>query len=492
MKIKQSQKGCVRNVNSKQISTVRTVAKNSIWLLAGNVALRLIAALVVVLMVRALGDERFGQYSFAVAFVGFFTLIASFGFTTLLIRDIAKDKEQTSKYLNNVLSLKLVFAFVAFALLLMVSLFIDKPSLVKLIIYIFGIDLIISGFTEIMRSVFQAYELMEFDAITRIAEKIIWAALILLVIYNRLSLVNVALATLSATTIGLIVCYVLLKKRVEIGFEFNLPFWKKLIIDALPFAMTGLFAMIFFRIDIIMLSFITNDFVVGWYGAAYKIIDILATIPNIFLTALYPVFSRFHKEDQTHLSQGFALTVRYMILAAVPIVIGIFLLSDKIVFVFFGSGFANSSLALQILIFASLLSFINTPMFVMLNAIGLQKVTTINTASSATANVLLNLILIPSFGLQGAALATVVSEIIFFTLSYHQLKKRQYDPNIVKSGIKPVIAGVCMGAFIFLLHNWSIVFVIPLAAIFYFVMLFALREVSGQDKEIIKKVILRQ
>src|SRR4030042_6492674 len=119
------------------MTTAKRVVRNSFWLLFANIVMRFISAFVLVVLARVWGKEVFGQYSFAIAFVSFFTLIAHFGFSSLLVRDVAKNKSLAEKYLGNVISMKILFAIIALLLLFIVSFFINKPAFLRIAIYIF-------------------------------------------------------------------------------------------------------------------------------------------------------------------------------------------------------------------------------------------------------------------------------------------------------------------------------------------------------------------
>jgi len=311
-----------------------------------------------------------------------------------------------------------------------------------------------------------------------------------MVILGNLNLVNLALATLGASILGLVIAYIILKKKItNVYLEFDLLFWKSIIIQSLPFALTGLFSLINFKIDQVILSFMTTDAIVGWYSAAYKIIDMLAILPSILLTALYPVLSRYYQESKVLLKKSFHLALRAVIILCIPIVIGVFLLADKIIIILYGQDYLNSIGVLKILIFISLISFVNTPLFVTLNAIGKQKITMINTAFTALVNIVMNIILIPLWSLKGAALATIIAEITFFALSSYQLKKEGLPLGIINKALKPIIAGIIMGVVVLLLSNLSLFIIVPISAVIYFGILILLREFSKEDVGLIKKTM---
>jgi O-antigen/teichoic acid export membrane protein len=472
------------------MTTAKRVVRNSFWLLFANVVVRMISAFVFVILARVWGKEVFGQYSFAIAFVGFFTLVANFGFSGVIVRDVAKNKSLAGKYLGNVMSMKIFFSIIAFLLLFIVSFFINKPDFLRIAIYIFGLEIIISGFDGTLRCIFQAYEKMEYDALTNIIYKVLWAIFILLIIFNYPALVSVALATLASVILSLTITYfIVAKKFVAFKLQWDFGFWKQLILEAYPFTLIGLFSLINFRIDQVMLSFMRTDAAVGIYNASYKIIDMLAIVPSILLTALYPVFSRFHQDNKLLLKKSFNLALRYLAIACIPIVIGVFLIADKIIILLYGSGYLESISVLKILIFISLISFINTPLFVALNAIGKQRITMINTAFTALANIVMNSILIPIWGINGAALATIISELTFFALSSYHLRKTGFDLGLIKKFSKPIISGIIMIVAILLLINASIFIIIPVAAITYFAALILLREFNNEDINLMKTVM---
>lgn len=472
------------------MSTARNVFKNSAWLLSATVIMRVLSAFVIVMLARGLGTEGFGQYSFAMAFVAFFAVIANFGFHSILVRDVAKNKTLTQKYIDNILTLKILFGIVALFLIFIMSLFINKPEPVLIAVYIFGIEIVVGGFTDILRALFRAYENMKFDAIAQIIEKVLWAGLLLLVLFMKLTLLNVALAILLSSALGLAVSYFFVSKYItKVKFEIDTVFWKHIIIQAWPFALMGLFSLINFKIDQVMISFIKGDLILGVYSAAYKIIDILAVLPSLLLTSLYPVFSRFDAENKPLLKKSFDLALRYVIILSIPVVIGVFLLSNQIIMLLYGSEYINSISVLKILIFISLISFINAPLYVLLNAIGKQKSTMINTAFTALINIVMNLILIPLYSINGAAFATIIAEITFLSLSYYQLKKSGFKLGLLSKAIKPVIAGLLMAVMVFLLIKWSIFIIIPLAALLYFAVLFIFREFTHEDMELVRKVL---
>jgi len=472
------------------MSTSKTIFKNSTILFVATVFIKLLSFPVTILLIRYLGNIGYGQYAFAVAFVGMFSLISDFGFNYVIVREVAKDKTSAKKYLDNVISIKIILSLLMLILLGICSFFIQKPEIVKILIYMLGIELILTGFSAALRSFFQAYEIMWYDAVTKIIEKIVWVVLILLVIYNKLTLVHIGLALIISALIGCIITNMFIYKKISrFHWKFDKQLWKQIIIESAPFALTNVFVFIYFRIDSIMLSFMVGDAAVGLYSAAYKIIDALVLIPGILMTVMYPVFSRYYNENKTLLKSSFEKFMHYVIILIVPVVAGIYILADKIILLLYGSEFQGSIIALKILIFASLFSYLNGAMITLLNAIGKQKIGTLNTGVSAFVNVVLNIILIPLMSYSGAAIATVAAEASFFIMTVYFLRKYDYDLNYVNFIIKPLISTILMILSILLLKQNSIFLQILVGGIVYCISMILLRGITKEDLNLFKKMV---
>jgi len=472
------------------MSTLKRASRNSVWLLASNIVVKLIGTYTAVAVARYLGDVGLGQYSFAVAFVSFFAIFANFGFDALLTRDIAKNKDETQRYVGNISSIKILLSLITMLILFIVSFLIDKPMVIRILLWVFGLDIIINALKGTISSALQGHEIIKYTAISQIFEKAIWALVLIFIIRMDLGITSIAFGTMITTIIGSIYLFLIYKKRLgKIVLLSDKKFWKKLFIQAWPFTLTGIFLLIYWKIDLVMLSFYQTDAVVGWYSAAYRLLELLMIAPVVLMTPLYPVFSRLAKFDKAKLKDTFKLAVRYLLILMIPIVFGVMLLGDKIILYIYGKQFVNSVIALKILIFATLFAFINYPFLMLLNSMGEQKRGTFQTGISAVLNILLNLILIPMFSYIGASITTVIAEASFLTLSYIYIVKNGFRINFLSVIFKPLIAAIIMGIFIYFFSGLNLILLVICAAIIYVISILALREIDKHNFEMLRNIM---
>ena len=179
----------------------------------------------------------------------------------------------------------------------------------------------------------------------------------------------------------------------------------------------------------------------------------------------------------------------YMIVLAIPIVTGLFILSKKIILLVYGSQFSNSAIALQILGFSLFFTALNFLMGYLLNSIDKQKLFTITTGISTGVNIILNLMLIPSYGYKGAGFATVISEIINFSMLYYFTSKNKFSINILGLLIKPLIADMIMVLALYYLIGLNVIILAIIGAVIYFAVMFLIKGLGGVEIRLVKSLI---
>jgi O-antigen/teichoic acid export membrane protein len=146
------------------MNTVQRIAKNTAALFAAQFVVAILGLVLSIFIARNLGDVIFGKYSFALAFVAIFAVFSDLGYNTLLIREVARDKSQASKYLNNVISMRALLSLVLFALIAVTINLMGYPADTKNVVYLFGIYTLLVSFSAVFKVTFRAFERMEYEA----------------------------------------------------------------------------------------------------------------------------------------------------------------------------------------------------------------------------------------------------------------------------------------------------------------------------------------
>lgn len=472
------------------MNQVKSIFKNTSWLTISQVITSICAFLWTIIIARYLGVSDYGIVSFAISFTSLVGIVMDLGMSTYITREIAKNRNSVNKYFNNIFIFKLILAIILFFISGLILYLLGYPQWTILITLLFTIELIFMSMTVFLNGVFQAFEEVKYQAIGSILNSSLLLIGILITLGFDLGVVAIALSyTLSYF---IYFSYILLKYIQTFSFpkfEIDVKFIKRVLIESIPFGLTNFFYTIYFSIDIVMLSYISGDYAAGLYKSAYNIITVFTTFFVVYQAVIFPVMSKFFKESQNLIKISYELSIKYLLLIIIPISAIIFFYARPIVDLIYSNQYSLASTPVQILIWTVLFLFINGAASVLLNAINQEKTVTKIYIIAALFNVCLNLILIPVYSYDGAAIATVISEILITILTLYFISKTNYKPDLslLKSVIKLVICGIIL---IIILYNIkvSLYLAIPIGLAVYLLSLFLTKSIDEQDKYIIKEL----
>ncbi len=475
------------------MTTVQNIAKNSLFLLAGQVTGIVFGFFYFVSMARYLGVEDLGILSFALSLSIIIGLLGDIGFSSLMIREISRNQSLAPKYTGNIFLMKLLLAIITFGAIAIIMNFLDYSENTIEVVYIITLSNIFTNFTNIFYSVFQAFERFEYLSIGMILNSVLMLIGIFFAIGQNFGLIYFAFIYLIVNAIVLAYSFFFcLRKFIVPVFEIDWIFWKKTISESLPFWLNAVFVTIYFRIDMVMLSAITGDSAVGWYAASYRLIDALGFIPAVLMGIMYPVFSKFHINSKDNLEFAFKKSFKLLTIIAIPIGIGTTILAERIIILIYGVQYSPSVDALRILVWASVLSFFNYTPATYLTSTNRQRTLMIFTFIAAILNLVLNFILIPRFSYNGAAVATVFSEFVVGMLMVFNIHKSEnLLSSLMNITFKSLVAGVIMAAFLLVFHDYMLILLILFAAIVYFIALYIVNGFEEEDISLFKQILER-
>jgi O-antigen/teichoic acid export membrane protein len=250
------------------------------------------------------------------------------------------------------------------------------------------------------------------------------------------------------------------KKYIKSLAKVNWPASLALLKNGLPYFLWSIFGVVYYRIDSVMLSLMTPDVVVGWYGVAYNFFDVLMFVPNILSIAIYPVLARLTGTDGAEKTGTTQKSLDFVFIIGIPISILTCAYSEFIIQLLFGLGqYQHSVLLLQIFAIGLLLVYIDWVLGTALLAFEKQLQWSFVAFIACLVNIGLNYVLIPytqanaGNGGIGGAVATIVTE-FFVMLSAIYLAPREFFTNLrINVQIKGVASGVIMLATILLLRQ---------------------------------------
>ena len=455
---------------------------------------RILPALLFIYIARKLGDEDFGKLSFAYSFAGICFIVADFGLSTILIRNVSRQKELTREYVGNILVLKVLLSLICVSVIGIFILFTDYPADVITLLVAFGGVMFFKALIDFFCAVLNAHERMDIEALLKGTNHILLflsGIVVLVVGFGLFGLANMFLVVYSISSIiGFYIVYMCIEK---IRPCFNLRFWKYILRESFPLALTVIFTVIYFKIDVVMLSLIRGDnSEIGWYSAATRLIELAGVLPALIVSALFPIISSLYKASIESLENVFKTSFRYLLMIALPITVGTLLLSDRLIYIVYGKEYFKTIPALKILAISLIFIFVNYILMNILVAVDRQMTNAIMAGTCVFVNIVLNMCLIPHYGYLGAGTATVITEIVLFTLGLYYVAKYICKINIVAVVSKPLMSVTIMGTFIVLATaKLNLAFVIVLSALTYFTCLLLFRFFTKEDRMILMRLIRR-
>jgi O-antigen/teichoic acid export membrane protein len=483
------------------LSTVQTIAKNTIALFIGQAASYILSFFCIIYIARSLGPAGFGVLSFAIAFAGIFAVFGDIGLQQLSVREISREKSLASKYLANISLLKIPLAVVTFSLIALTINLMGYPRDTIIIVYLVGLSVILAAFTLVYYSIFQAFEKMEYQSIGQLLGTAVLLGGVFIAMKYNFSVVGFASLYLLSSTIVLIYCLTVTRLKFSAvikggtgPLEFDGSFWLQVIRKALPFGLIAFLVGNYLGIDSVILSAVKGNEAVGWYNAAYKVVLALVFIPSSFFAAIFPIMSKLYKSSLESLKLVYERSLKYMLILSIPIGVGITMLASRIVLQIFGVEYEASVIALQILVWSTVLIYIDGAFTFLLYSIDRQTTVVKVMIIAVIVNVILNTILIPAYSYVGASIAAVLSNVATLSTLGGILANTEYRLHLgsLINVAKVLVSCLAMLAFIRFASNINLFLLIIISALIYFLVLYVVKGFDRQDVAILRSLFARE
>ncbi|WP_295114696.1 oligosaccharide flippase family protein [uncultured Methanobrevibacter sp.] len=473
------------------MNQIKTIFHNMSWILISQIIASICGFIWTILIARYLGVHDYGILGFATSITGILSITTDFGISTHIVRHIATDYDSSPKYLGNAIPLKSIFAILTAILTLAILLILKCDETTIIVTLLFTLEMIIKSFINLMNGGFQAFEKGKYQGIGNTLLNAILLIFILLAIFSDWGLLGITLAYLISNIIALIYIYITFIRYVsKPHFEFDKTFCKKITMYSIPFAITGVLYSIYYSVDIIMLTNIIGNTATGIYNASYKLINVITLLYTAYTAVIFPVMSKFFKNDEKLLEISYEKSIKYLMLIMIPLAMSTMIYSTDLILLIYGPEYIDSAPTLSILIWTVCLLFVASPGNILLQASHKEVTVTKIYAIAAVFNIILNFILIPKFSFIGAAITTVVSDILIVIIQKYVIHKIGHKPNkkLYYDLIKIIVGTGILGIALYYL-NLNMWIALPVGIIIYFGTVYLLRVFDDEDMFIIKEIL---
>ena len=392
----------------KHGSLVRGI-KNSVLLFGGNAISAVISFVITVYIARLLSVSDFGSYITVISFVTLFGIFTDFGINTVIIREGAKNPEDTHNLIFSAMGLKYLMSLASMLAVILFALFTPYSFEVKALIVLMSITLLMGGIGSMFSAVFNIYQDMKYISIIQIAERTTFASFAFIFLIAGLGVPGVILAIIIAAFVSLMLSFVLSRRIHYYKLNFRPILDYTILMPAFWFGIAGLLGTVWQRVDTIMLSLLTNMTQVGLYTPAVNYVGIGDMAVLALTGAFFPIVSRTVHERRVS-KKELSKYLGYFAAAGLVIVAVTYAFGGELMILAFGPKYAESIVFINILIIGFAVNLVTIPTSLLLDATNNQKVHVLNATYLTGVNVGLNLILIPALGALGAAYATTISQ----------------------------------------------------------------------------------
>lgn len=448
-----------------------SVSKNIFWLSISRVVGLLLLFFAYTQLFRYLGPYGTGQYQFVLSMVTIFGIIIDLGISQYVTKKIAEDHSSAPKYFYNFLAAEVILAALVYGLLVLYVFARGYEPVVREAAMVAGGGLFLYGLTVPFLAVLSGFQELRKVAINNFVASLVNVVIILTAVYFEHYIVYLALNQGIASAFSLALYYRHVRAHIpglklrHVFNSFDFALLKKILRAAAPFALLVSFSTIYNRVDIVIITKLLGYTETGLYTTAYKLVDLTNFFPAVVSHSLYPALAALMAKKAFGEVRGvLEKYVRFMVAVALPLGIGGSLLSKQLVLVLTSGDvrFLPSSDVLAILVWAIVILFI----YVTANALVTSQLTkwaVIITGANVIINIVGNFLLLPHYGIKGAAIMTVCSEFLQGAFYFYFIKKNITDFKLLGQFVKPLLAAAVMGVVLWFVRDWSPL-LIPLEA----------------------------
>jgi O-antigen/teichoic acid export membrane protein len=443
----------------------RRIALNTVLLSATELLTRLVSLVLVIFVARRLGPGMMGIYAFALTFVNFFDIFVNFGLDRYIQREVGRQPDLAGPLFSQVFTLKLLIYLSSAVLIVILSLTIVEGELKRWVVWLLSLSLFFRTNIISSNSFFRAHQQAKYEALVVISFRLVYGGAGLTAILSGRGLLTLAGLELAAQAGACFLAWWLFIKKI--GNPFHRVNWRSLLDLARAtkdFLLIRVALTIFISLNTFMVSFMAGDVVTGFYSAALRLSSSFDFLPEAFTGAFLPELSRRCAQGWEAFGAVFRAYFKYLLIIGLGLAAVLGGLAEGFILLVFGPAFKPAIPTLGLLALVLLLDFTTLSLSNGLIALDRERRIVWIILAAAGLNFCLNLALIPVYRQNGAAAATLVSEILVLLLMLQAMGWRQV--RVLGLGgvmLRPLLAGLLTFGLGRALVAWQINFFAQLA-----------------------------
>ena len=434
----------------------KKIASNTLFQIASKAITAFISIFLIWILTKYLPIELYGSYNKVYSYLWIFAFLADLGLYTITIREISQKKVDPEKIIGNVLTLRTILWLGIWILAFWVAFLLPwyHDTLTLSAIFIVGAFTLVSLINSSILALMQSQMKMEFSLLSVVAGKIlniILIALFLIFIFtdpseNSLAFIFVFIAWFFGILLNTLMNYIYAKRLIPIKYRFDVEYIKHIFKISLPYWVALFLSVVYFKVDIILLSLLESpekaDISIALYGLPMKIVEVLMVLGWFYLNSLLPSLTeKYSQKKYKEISKILWVSLKILLSFWLFIFMIWNLFATEIISIIATPEYLNpighifnSVQALNIVFWVLVFHFLSLGFIYMMIAAEKQSLLLWINLIVTVINIVWNIILIPYFSFIGAAMVTLISQVILMCISWViVLRKIPISWDILKS-----------------------------------------------------------
>jgi O-antigen/teichoic acid export membrane protein len=389
---------------------------------------------------RHLGVDDSGRYVTVLALMSIIIGITEIGLTTIGMRELAvRPENEKRRLMRDLLGLRLVLSVAGVAAAVAFALTVGYDKAMVTGILLVGVAVVASSVQATLSIALMVELRFGWITLIDVIRQAILVAGIFALVAAGAGIVPLLALQVPTALLALLLTVSLVRGSVPLLPAFDFQRWRTLLRDVLPFAAATIVAAVHFRASLIVLGLVSSESQTGYFGAAFRITEVLLLVPNLMVGAAFPIFARAARDDHDRLGYGVDRVFQASLVAGGLLVLALMLGAPFAIDVVAGADFAPSADVLRIQALALLFSFAAATLFYAMLSLRMHRAILTIVCAALAVNVALSAVLGSAHGATGAAYATLASEVVGLAIGFAVL--RASHPSVVPSlGVIPRVA----------------------------------------------------
>ncbi len=473
-------------------SAGKTIVRNATALMTSQIITWGFAIVLTIFLSRYLGASGIGKIHLANSIWAIMVIFASFGMDTLLTKEIARNPDKLNELFGTGIVIRVILYLIGIVLVGLYTYSADYPADTVSIIAIIGVASFFAMIGMASSAALRGIERMEFISISNVVSKLFLTVMTIAMIVLQLDIMVIATVSVGSTAIYMFIQLYYLRRIYPLQFKVHLDKVGWMMGSSIPYLVTTLFRTIYVQIDIIVISLLVNESVIGWYSAADRLFATFLFVPSILMTAVFPALSRMHHNKSAQLYPLMRKSFNLLLLVSIPLGFGLVVVSNSLVVLLYGEEFANSGPILAMFGIVLILTYQNTMLGKFLVSTDRQKPWTIVVIIATLATIPLDLILVPWFhsnfgnGALGGTTAFIITELIMMSGALYLLPRGALGKENFWMAVRTIFAGLLMLSVTWWFRNMFIIVPVVIGAAVYIGLVFLFHLIPQEDWQTIK------